>query len=263
MHTLLLVASLEILQMDSLDDTPSAVPNAEVMWAVSDEKRKQYLEEISGKIVDTFIFFNVVEENKASQDKVFDCTSKILSLGMFYLEFCDSVKEGDGERVLQCWKFLLPIFKRAKRKNYALEAFYLLYQYNYVLPPQQAESFLWSRFVNTHGLQGRNIHCDLSLEHLNHLCKTIVNEKDSNESEMFAFVGKILGLLKPVLDQFDEENSIAAHSGANLPLDYVCLLIKVADNTVHFQSQRICFALIVASFLNGWSTTLKSNIDFI
>ena len=129
MHALLLVASLEILQMDSLDDTPSAVPNAEVMWAESDEKRK-YLEEISGKIVDTFIFFNVVEENKASQDKVFDCTSKILSL---------------------------QIFIHAKRKNYALEAFYLLYQYNYVLPPQQAERLLWSRFVNTHRLQGRNI----------------------------------------------------------------------------------------------------------
>lgn len=205
-----------MLQMNSLDSTPSAIHGAELLWAGTDDERKQWLEEICGKIVDTVISFKVEDRKKeAVQDKVYDYTSKMLSLGMFYLEFCDSIKEGDGDRVLRCWKFLLPIFKCARRKNYALEAFYLLYQYYYVLPPQTAERLIWSRFVNTHGQRGRNIPGDLCLEHLNRLCKTTVNEKGSNKSEeMFAFVGKTLGLLKPVLDQFDEDNSTSTHSDA-------------------------------------------------
>ena len=65
---------------------------------------------------------------------VYDYTTKVLSVGIFYLEFCDAIKEGDGERVLRCWKFLLPLFKGAGRKNYSLETLYFLNQYYFELP---------------------------------------------------------------------------------------------------------------------------------
>ena len=47
-----------------------------------------------------------------------------------------------------------------------MEAFHLLAQYHIVLPPRLAEGVKWSRFVNTCGLPGHNISCDLHMEHL-------------------------------------------------------------------------------------------------
>ena len=166
--------------------------------------------------LDKVVSFNLHEEEVIEQDKIYDYTTKLVSLGVLYMEFCDAIREGDGERVLRCWKFLLPIFKNAGRKNYSLEGLYFLYQYKFSLPPQQAERLLWSRFVNTHGVIGHNIPGDLCLEHLNRLCKGAVNDKGSSKSEKtFTFVGKILGVLKPVLDQYDTQNGVNSSSGSH------------------------------------------------
>ena len=45
----------------------------------------------------------------------------ILVLGLFWMGFHDAIREGDGERVMMYWKFLLPIFKTLGRKNYIVE----------------------------------------------------------------------------------------------------------------------------------------------
>lgn len=76
---------------------------------------------------------------------------------MFYLEYYDAIQHGDGERVLRCWRYLLPIFYNSRRTNYSKEALVLLYQYQYMLTPRQSTQLLYSRFVNTRGVIGKNI----------------------------------------------------------------------------------------------------------
>ena len=95
-------------------------------------------------------------------DRMFGYATKLLSLGLFYVEYCDAIKEGDGDRVLCCWRYLLPLFRVSGRKNYAIEAFKMLFSYHYVLSPRQAKQLLWSRFVNMTGLPGRSVACDMS-----------------------------------------------------------------------------------------------------
>ena len=90
------------------------------------------------------------------------------------MEFKDAIREGDGKRVLRCWRYMLPLFRFTQHKNYCIEAFNLLCQYSFRLPPRQAEELIWSWFINTHGVPGRNIPLDLHLEHLNRLCKTSI-----------------------------------------------------------------------------------------
>ena len=51
----------------------------------------------------------------------------IIIIGLFYLEFCDAIKEGDGERVLRCWRYMLPIVHNTGKKNYVKEVFNVLY----------------------------------------------------------------------------------------------------------------------------------------
>jgi len=76
------------------------------------------------------------------------------------MEFNDAIREGDGLRILHCWKYFLLHFKEANRKNYAIEAFNLLAQYHVVLSPRMAMQLLWNRTINTHGRPGKNIPCD-------------------------------------------------------------------------------------------------------
>ena len=62
--------------------------------------------------------------------------------------YSDAIREGDGDRVLRCWRYLLAIFKSSGRKNYSIEALNMLYQYKYQFTPRQSAELLWSRFIN-------------------------------------------------------------------------------------------------------------------
>ena len=49
--------------------------------------------------------------------------------------------------------------------NYAKEAVNILLQYQYYFSERQKAELLWSRCMNTRGLVGCNIPCDLYMEH--------------------------------------------------------------------------------------------------
>ena len=49
-------------------------------------------------------------------------------MGLLYMEFCDGIREGDGARIIRCWRYFLPMFKASGRTNYVVEAFNLLFQ---------------------------------------------------------------------------------------------------------------------------------------
>ena len=84
--------------------------------------------------------------------------------GLWYLEFHDAIKEGDGNRIFTCWKFLLLLFKGDEKGStkYALEALYLILQVNAILSPRQAYRLLWNRTIKG---KDYNVPLDLDLEH--------------------------------------------------------------------------------------------------
>ena len=49
----------------------------------------------------------------------------ILSLGLLWHGFKDATKEGDGERIILYYKFLLPILRSLKCRNYCIKALHL------------------------------------------------------------------------------------------------------------------------------------------
>ena len=53
-----------------------------------------------------------------SNDGVLEYAKETLSLGLMLLEFKDAIREGDGSRVLQCWKYFLLFFRATQHKNY-------------------------------------------------------------------------------------------------------------------------------------------------
>ena len=137
------------------------------------------------KIVDTYVNYklNFKSPPEPSSDGVYVYCVEMLSLGLFYVLFKDAIKEGNGEEVLRCWKYFVPIFKASGRTNYSIEAFLTLYQCHYTLSPRLSHQLIWIRFINTHGQPGHNIECDLHMEHLNRLCKTSIKSMGANKTE--------------------------------------------------------------------------------
>ena len=82
---------------------------------------------------------------------VYNYATDLLTLSLIWH---DAIKEGDGNRILLYWKFLLPIFQQEGRFNYAKEAFLLISQTKH-LSQRKATELKWSWTVNVHGRQGK------------------------------------------------------------------------------------------------------------
>ena len=215
----IIAATLAMLKMKSMNDTPSedVLPNALNIWMQSSDERKAILNQVSKQVVDSFIDFSYQKAVlKPETDQVADYAKQVLSLGCFYLEFCDAIREGDGERVLRCWHYLLPIFAGSGRKNYSCEVLNMLFQHSYGLPPRLSAELTWSRFVNVHGHPGKNIPADLHMEHLNRLVKEAIKNLGANKTEKtISRIGRAIGTIAPVLYQFDHENNVTTQLGAH------------------------------------------------
>ena len=76
----------------------------------------------------------------------------------------------------------------------------------------------WSRFVNIHGLPGKNVEADLHMEHINRIAKQSIRNLGANKTQKaIERVGRAVGTLDKVISHFDEENGIAKVSVASYP----------------------------------------------
>ena len=192
---------------------PYTLENSEVI-SISKAKLHPIL------FVEKYVNFSFYDVPKPSEDKKRGYAIEILSLGCFYLEYSDAIKEGDGKRVLRCWRYLLSIFYSSGRTNYANEVLRMLYQHDYILSPRHKTELLWGQFINVHGRTGKNIAADLHMEHLNRVVKECIKCLGANKTEgAIVRVGKALGTVVPVLDQFDLENDVSTASGLSNPVN--------------------------------------------
>ena len=257
----IIAAALTFLNMDSLEDEPSTeiIPDPVTAWMLPDDERKKQLQSVCEAIVAKFVDFRYHEKplpkcvesirgskhagsgSGSGDDKVHEYASQILSLGCFYLEFCDGINEGGGKRNLRCWRYLLPIFRGSGRKNYSIEALVLLCQHRYFLSPRLSSQLLWSRTVNVHGQAGKNIPGDLHMEHLNRVAKECISHLGAGKTpKAICRVGKAIGTIAPVLDQFDATNSIKKVSGTHKPPSHN----KDMNTILNFLLQQKVFTII-------------------
>ena len=229
--------------MHSFPDSPSpaVIPDPHKQWLESKICQRKTLVAVCEKIVDHFVHFKFNGRDSDSTDQIHKYTKQLLSLGCFYMEYSNAIQEGDGDEVLRCWRYLLPIFKLSGRKNYALEAVRLLNQYEHKLMPRQSAQLAWNRFINVHGIQGNNIPCDLHQEHLNRVCKTSIAGLGVNKTQAAVVcVGKALGTLFPVLQQFDEQNLVPENIGTH----YALSSAKERDTIIHQLQESKVFSSI-------------------
>ena len=153
------------------------------------------------------------EDTGKCDDGVYLYAIELLSLGLLWHGFHDAIREGDGERILRYWKFLLVVFKSTNHCNYAKEAVSLLFQYYYKFSEREKAQLLWSHCINTKGYPGSNIPCDLFMEHLNRRLKTVIRAMKANvNSTTIEKAGKAIASVHHVCQQFEQQMSKHVHS---------------------------------------------------
>ena len=170
--------------------------------------------ELAKSIVERFVLISLNSSlstttestNTESTDSVHLYAKELLSLALLWHQYHDAVREGDGKRVLRCWKFLMIIFKSSQYHHYSKEAVRLLLNHLYVLSPRQRAQLRWSRFVNTRSRAGCNIPGDLHMEHLIRRIKTVLRNMGPNiTNATIDQAAKSIGVINHVYEIFENE----------------------------------------------------------
>ena len=172
-----------------------------------------------------------------SPDGIFNYVSAVLNDGLLLMELRDAIHEGDGDRIMRAWKFMLVYLRFGRYTNYALEAFQLQTMVNATATPRVAHQLKWSRIVNVHGGTGRNIPVDLHNEHLNRMLKDSVGDMGANLSESAVVQrSKSLKGVMDIIHTFDLNTDIHTlstdHTASSLNKDEDAVLMELIKSKV-------------------------------
>ncbi len=260
----ILAAVMEEFGMSSLADTPCTTLFPEKSSGLEPLQRRNVMMLALQKVVKKYVDVTVPSDEKELDvrsrsgkkvkkgrkgkgktdrgmnevDNIREYAQDVLTLGLLYLEFCDAIKEGDGSRILRCWRYLLLVYRASHRTNYAIEAFTLLAHEKYILSPRMALQLKWSRTINTHGRPGKNIPCDLHLEHLNRECKTALSGLGSNITDRAVQrIGRCIRTTTSMLENFDIQNGIPTQSSYHTRRSSVADINKIVQQLT--QSSKV------------------------
>ncbi len=201
-----MAAALDFFAMEDVDSTPNRHTwPSELVPVASTQLSWEYLHDIIGTFVDEYVMpslsFDVQGKPRASREEngIQNYACSLLTDCLVVHEFNDVVHEGDGERMMTLWKFLLLYFRATGHLNYALESVNLVAQTQALLSAREAFRVKWCRFVNTRGQPGTNVSCDLAMKHWNRAFKTHLSSTGANISaSTITRTGTALSILEAV-----------------------------------------------------------------
>eukprot|EP00794_Sanderia_malayensis_P001047 gene1047-373_t len=160
------------------------------------------------------------DKHKSLSDDMHNYQCAFMEYGMILRNFHDAISEGDGQRILRSWKFMLPYLKvdGNSSSKYALEGFYIISQAYSLLTPKDAHRLIWNRFVKNKRGPGGNISLDLALEHYIRLLKLIMKKLGANATNKSILdrYTKALAFNKLFMDNFDNMSAVIKRSGKHV-----------------------------------------------
>lgn len=254
----ILTAAMEIFEMDSLNDEPHNASLFSTADMTTAQKCDEFLKAVM-IIVNSVVDISFDRRNITNTDGVFSYACDIASLGLLLEEFNDSIREGDGDRIIRCWKYFLLIFRITGRTNYAIEAFILLCQYYFLFSPRMAAQLKWSRTINTCGKPGRNISCDLYMEHLNRNVKCGMAILGSNVTpQPINRIGTSINNVSNILGHFDKVNGVPTQSYSHTRKSRITDINKIIEQLRSSQIFRVIPGRDHKTFPNYKSNMLLS-----
>lgn len=146
-------------------------------------------------------------------DGVFNYACAVLNDGLLLLEFRDAIHNGDGIRIMRCWKFLTLYFRHFHHYKYALEGFHTLAQVHILASQRLKTQLMYSRVVNTRGGHGNNIPVDLQMEHFNRILKDAIVRVGANVTEKVVVdASKYINGINTICTNYDTATNIKPDS---------------------------------------------------
>lgn len=228
-------AALTFFGMESAESTPTKNINIAAIKSLPLKERQSRLLHAVSNLVSKYVMHHVHTDMATStavsaegQDSVpsipeettsdliimgedykLNYATAVLGMGMLARNFHDASREGDGERLIRCWKFFMLHFKVDGRVKYAVEAINILAQVNGLLPPAMGHQLIWNRTCNLTGGAGKNIPLDLQMEHLNRVFKENINTFRSKISEKsISRSSQAIGPIQQLINTFDKVNKL-------------------------------------------------------
>ena len=224
----ILSAAMTLFGMKNLDDHPTEEYFPEKSEELGSLQRRNIFILATKHLVHEFVDNTIPVEKPGNNDpsseapapKNVDCVLSyacdLLSNGLLLMELNDAIHEGDGNRIVRCWRYMFLIFKATNRTNYSIEAFTMLMQLTYLFSPRMVQQLKWNRTVNVHGREGKNISADLHMEHKNRECKTIISGMGPNVTEQsIQRVARALKPLSSTMLAFDHHNKVPSESDSH------------------------------------------------
>ena len=141
------------------------------------ETKKEHFEKVLGEFVDYHVFHLGVTVD----DKVQYYGLSLIELFIVLMQLNDTIHEGDGDRNVMNWKYLLWVFKaNNKLSKYAIEGMYFLTSVKCMLTHQVSKRVIWGRGTNKKGKIGVNIANDLEMEHTIKSTKNLITSMGAN-----------------------------------------------------------------------------------
>lgn len=94
-----MTAALDTFKMSCMNDSPPEYVVSHDTWLLPDSERKQILTLLIDNIILNYIdfFYNTPNSMDGRQDLVAVYGRELLSIGLFFLEYRDSIREGDDK----------------------------------------------------------------------------------------------------------------------------------------------------------------------
>ena len=248
----LVVAALDFFGIETVSDKPTkCVPP---QGPLSEATKRAYIQStvrafiaqfapLHPNLARTFITSDA-ETQVQSTDKVANYSHQVIELGLILMQLIDTAKEGDGERSIRNWKIITFYFKsRSTHSKYALEGIHFISQVRALLSPRKAHEVIWSQFCSSQGGPGRNLSCDLRMEHYNNEMKKATNAMGANKTpEAVQRISKASTALEATGKQMDKTSFVpkcsSAHSYKSTAGDEHAMINIVKDLKPYIHDSR-------------------------
>jgi L1 cell adhesion molecule like protein len=154
------------------------------------------------------------EQTIPDEDHVYNYGCVTISLGLLLRNFHDAVHEGDGNRIVRVWKFLLLLFRGYNKTKYAYAALHLQAEIKALLSESKAHELIWNRTVNDRYGSGNRKSNDLKMENLNLIAKESYRHAGMQNitPEYAVKVGKSMQSVHNLVESMTKEGATKATS---------------------------------------------------
>lgn len=132
----------------------------------STSEKMDWLEKNVGNFLEANfdLYFKEVPDLPKETKDASNYGKNLTSLGLFFLNLRDGIKEGDARRNHLLWKGCGALFHLTRKRNYLREHQVRTALLDFILPPYYSNIFMWNDCLNPSGKAGGNYPADLAQE---------------------------------------------------------------------------------------------------